>query len=192
MTAYQLWAHQMFPRTNLHDTLVTVEKLCHKRTMHVRCRLFYGLLDVCADAPFHVHQRALKGYRDIAKYGPGGKPPAPDYRSESEDDRRRKSPAAQQVGSQSPVLQRAPVKLELEPEFEEDDGFGDLFGGQGGSEDEAAYLAAEEEMMSTLAAATQAKAAQQATQATQSARHPMELELNEEEEAMMREMGDFE
>lgn len=35
MSTYQLWAHQMFPRTNLRDTLVTVERLCHKRRVHV-------------------------------------------------------------------------------------------------------------------------------------------------------------
>ena len=44
MSVYQLWAHQMFPRTNLRDTLVTVEKLCHKRRVHVRlCVLLIDL-----------------------------------------------------------------------------------------------------------------------------------------------------
>lgn len=36
MTMYQLWAHQMYPKTNLRDTLQTVEKLCHKRSVQVR------------------------------------------------------------------------------------------------------------------------------------------------------------
>jgi hypothetical protein len=36
MTVYQLWAHQMYPKTNLRDTLQTVEKLCHKRSVQVR------------------------------------------------------------------------------------------------------------------------------------------------------------
>ncbi|KAK4048747.1 chromosome segregation in meiosis- protein [Microbotryomycetes sp. JL221] len=31
MTLYQLWSHQMYPRTNLRDTLKTVERLCHKQ-----------------------------------------------------------------------------------------------------------------------------------------------------------------
>lgn len=35
LTMYQLWSHQMYPKTNLRDTLVTVEKLCHKRTIQV-------------------------------------------------------------------------------------------------------------------------------------------------------------
>lgn len=33
---YQLWSHQMYPKTNLRDTLQTVEKLCRKRTVQVR------------------------------------------------------------------------------------------------------------------------------------------------------------
>ncbi|GAA5978702.1 hypothetical protein JCM10908_004452 [Rhodotorula pacifica] len=47
LTMYQLWSHQMYPKTNLRDTLQTVEKLCHKRAV----------------------QRALKEYRDEAKHG---------------------------------------------------------------------------------------------------------------------------
>ncbi|TKA50370.1 hypothetical protein B0A53_06267 [Rhodotorula sp. CCFEE 5036] len=47
LTMYQLWSHQMYPKTNLRDTLQTVEKLCHKRSV----------------------QRALKQYRDEAKHG---------------------------------------------------------------------------------------------------------------------------
>ncbi|BGP13632.1 hypothetical protein JCM10213_007808 [Rhodosporidiobolus nylandii] len=47
LTLYQLWTHEMFPRTNLRDTLATVEKLCHKRSV----------------------QRALKQYRDVEKNG---------------------------------------------------------------------------------------------------------------------------
>ncbi|GAA6036959.1 hypothetical protein JCM8097_005479 [Rhodosporidiobolus ruineniae] len=47
LTLYQLWTHEMFPRTNLRDTLQTVEKLCHKRSV----------------------QRALKQYRDLEKSG---------------------------------------------------------------------------------------------------------------------------
>lgn len=35
LTLYQLWSHEMFPRTNLRDTLQTVEKLCHKRSVQV-------------------------------------------------------------------------------------------------------------------------------------------------------------
>ncbi|KAK4698271.1 replication fork protection complex subunit TIPIN/Csm3/Swi3, partial [Phenoliferia sp. Uapishka_3] len=45
MSVYQLWAHQMYPRTNLRDTLQSVERLCHKRRVH----------------------HALKGYRDDSK-----------------------------------------------------------------------------------------------------------------------------
>ncbi|KAM0748526.1 Swi3-domain-containing protein [Meredithblackwellia eburnea MCA 4105] len=45
MSLYQLWAHQMYPRTNLRDTLHSVERLCRKRRVH----------------------HALKGYRDEAK-----------------------------------------------------------------------------------------------------------------------------
>ncbi|BGO89382.1 hypothetical protein NBRC10512_006298 [Rhodotorula toruloides] len=45
LTVYQLWSHQMYPKTNLRDTLQVVEKLCHKRT------------------------RALKQYRDEEKHG---------------------------------------------------------------------------------------------------------------------------
>ncbi|BGP29854.1 chromosome segregation in meiosis-related protein [Rhodotorula toruloides] len=45
LTVYQLWSHQMYPKTNLRDTLHVVEKLCHKRT------------------------RALKQYRDEEKHG---------------------------------------------------------------------------------------------------------------------------
>ncbi|GAA6051843.1 hypothetical protein JCM3770_005493 [Rhodotorula araucariae] len=45
LSTYQLWAHQMYPRTNFRDTLQTVEKLCRKRT------------------------RALKEYRDDEKHG---------------------------------------------------------------------------------------------------------------------------
>ncbi|KAM0792130.1 hypothetical protein ACM66B_004830 [Microbotryomycetes sp. NB124-2] len=33
ITMYQLWAHQMFPRTNVRDTLKAVEKLCHKQSV---------------------------------------------------------------------------------------------------------------------------------------------------------------
>ncbi|GAA5868318.1 hypothetical protein JCM3774_001005 [Rhodotorula dairenensis] len=47
LTMYQLWSHKMYPKTNLRDTLQTVEKLCHKRSV----------------------QRALKEYRDEAKHG---------------------------------------------------------------------------------------------------------------------------
>ncbi|BGP22609.1 swi3 domain-containing protein [Rhodotorula toruloides] len=47
LTVYQLWSHQMYPKTNLRDTLQVVEKLCHKRTV----------------------QRALKQYRDEEKHG---------------------------------------------------------------------------------------------------------------------------
>ncbi|GAA5845652.1 hypothetical protein JCM9279_006062 [Rhodotorula babjevae] len=47
LSTYQLWAHQMYPKTNFRDTLVTIEKLCHKRTV----------------------QRALKEYRDDEKHG---------------------------------------------------------------------------------------------------------------------------
>lgn len=35
MTTYQLWAHQMYPKTNLKDTLHSIETLCHKRSMLV-------------------------------------------------------------------------------------------------------------------------------------------------------------
>ncbi|ORY78408.1 replication fork protection component Swi3-domain-containing protein [Leucosporidium creatinivorum] len=52
MSMYQLWAHQMYPKTNLRDTLKTVEKLCHKRSV----------------------QRALKQYRDESKHGKPGPP----------------------------------------------------------------------------------------------------------------------
>ncbi|BGP37918.1 chromosome segregation in meiosis-related protein [Rhodotorula kratochvilovae] len=47
LSTYQLWAHQMYPKTNFRDTLQTVEKLCRKRTV----------------------QRALKEYRDDEKHG---------------------------------------------------------------------------------------------------------------------------
>ncbi|GAA5833882.1 hypothetical protein JCM11251_005997 [Rhodosporidiobolus azoricus] len=47
LTLYQLWTHELFPRTNLRDTLTTVEKLCHKRSV----------------------QRELKTYRDLEKSG---------------------------------------------------------------------------------------------------------------------------
>ncbi|GAA6012159.1 hypothetical protein JCM11491_001768 [Sporobolomyces phaffii] len=47
LSVYQLWTHQMYPKTNLRDTLTTVEKLCHKRSL----------------------QRALKGYKDEYKNG---------------------------------------------------------------------------------------------------------------------------
>ncbi|GAA5885357.1 hypothetical protein JCM16303_006017 [Sporobolomyces ruberrimus] len=42
LSLYQLWSHQMYPKTNLRDTLTTVEKLCHKRSL----------------------QRSLKTYKD--------------------------------------------------------------------------------------------------------------------------------
>ncbi|GAA5991144.1 hypothetical protein JCM11641_004045 [Rhodosporidiobolus odoratus] len=45
LTLYQLWTHEMYPRTNLKDTLQTVEKLCRKRNV----------------------QSALKQYRDLEK-----------------------------------------------------------------------------------------------------------------------------
>lgn len=35
LSMYQLWAHQMYPKYNLRDSLVAVEKLCHKRTVQV-------------------------------------------------------------------------------------------------------------------------------------------------------------
>ncbi|GAA5951755.1 hypothetical protein JCM3765_003108 [Sporobolomyces pararoseus] len=47
LSVYQLWTHQMYPKTNLQDTLTTVEKLCHKRSI----------------------QRALKTYKDEWKNG---------------------------------------------------------------------------------------------------------------------------
>ncbi|GAA5990753.1 hypothetical protein JCM5350_007356 [Sporobolomyces pararoseus] len=47
LSVYQLWTHQMYPKTNLQDTLTTVEKLCHKRSV----------------------QRALKTYKDEWKNG---------------------------------------------------------------------------------------------------------------------------
>ncbi|GAA5911096.1 Csm3p [Sporobolomyces salmoneus] len=47
LSLYQLWTHQMYPKTNLRDTLTTVEKLCHKRSA----------------------QRALKTYKDEWKNG---------------------------------------------------------------------------------------------------------------------------
>ncbi|GJN88806.1 hypothetical protein Rhopal_001777-T1 [Rhodotorula paludigena] len=33
LSVYQLWAHQMYPKTNFRDTLQTVEKLCHRRVV---------------------------------------------------------------------------------------------------------------------------------------------------------------
>ncbi|GAA5891537.1 hypothetical protein JCM5296_004247 [Sporobolomyces johnsonii] len=47
LTMYQLWSHQMYPKTNLRDTLHAVEKLCHKRSL----------------------QRALKQYKDEDRHG---------------------------------------------------------------------------------------------------------------------------
>ncbi|GAA5830320.1 hypothetical protein JCM3766R1_002868 [Sporobolomyces carnicolor] len=47
LSMYQLWTHQMYPKTNLRDTLASVEKLCHKRSA----------------------QRALKTYKDDWKNG---------------------------------------------------------------------------------------------------------------------------
>ncbi|GAA5925824.1 hypothetical protein JCM1841_006326 [Sporobolomyces salmonicolor] len=47
LTMYQLWTHQMYPKTNLRDTLHAVEKLCHKRSL----------------------QRALKQYKDEDRHG---------------------------------------------------------------------------------------------------------------------------
>lgn len=65
---YQLWSHQMYPKTNLRDTLVTVEKLCHKRTIQVgSCCL---TLRSRANDLKHSHlQRALKQYRDEERQG---------------------------------------------------------------------------------------------------------------------------
>ncbi|SDA08151.1 BZ3501_MvSof-1269-A2-R1_Chr8-1g09588 [Microbotryum saponariae] len=51
---YQLWCHQMYPRTNLTDTLKVVEKLCHKRSV----------------------QSALKQYREEHKLATQPPPPA--------------------------------------------------------------------------------------------------------------------
>lgn len=36
---YQLWAHQMYPKTNFEETFDTIETVCRKRTMQVRSRL---------------------------------------------------------------------------------------------------------------------------------------------------------
>lgn len=50
MSMYQLWAHQMYPKTNLRDTLKTVEKLCHKRSVQVSP--FGARLDLCSPPEF--------------------------------------------------------------------------------------------------------------------------------------------
>lgn len=70
---YQLWSHQMYPKTNLRDTLQTVEKLCHKRSVQVRvsCSILAVSLRLRPFSPYNLghRQRALKQYRDEAKHG---------------------------------------------------------------------------------------------------------------------------
>lgn len=39
---YQLWAHAMYPKFNLRDSLATVERLCHKRAVQVSLLLAHG------------------------------------------------------------------------------------------------------------------------------------------------------
>ncbi|SCV67016.1 BQ2448_5662 [Microbotryum intermedium] len=60
---YQLWCHQMYPRTNLRDTLKVVEKLCHKRSV----------------------QSALKHYREEYKFATQPAPPPDALGAEQED-----------------------------------------------------------------------------------------------------------
>lgn len=68
---YQLWSHQMYPKTNLRDTLQTVEKLCHKRSVQVRvsCSVLAVSLRLFSHYILGHRQRALKQYRDEAKHG---------------------------------------------------------------------------------------------------------------------------
>ncbi|GAA6061659.1 hypothetical protein JCM10212_000842 [Sporobolomyces blumeae] len=66
MSMYQLWTHQMYPKTNLRDTLQTVEKLCHKRSL----------------------QSALKQYKNEAKHAQANAASANDpvFGEDGEDD----------------------------------------------------------------------------------------------------------
>ena len=59
---YQLWSHQMYPKTNLRDTLQTVEKLCHKRSVQVRvsCSVLAVSLRLFSHYLLGHRQRALK------------------------------------------------------------------------------------------------------------------------------------
>lgn len=41
LSMYQLWAHQMYPKFNLKDSLAAVEKLCHKRTVQVITQILH-------------------------------------------------------------------------------------------------------------------------------------------------------
>lgn len=63
----------MYPKTNLRDTLQTVEKLCHKRSVQVRVSCSILAVSVPLRPFSHYglghRQRALKQYRDEAKHG---------------------------------------------------------------------------------------------------------------------------
>ncbi|KAK4333034.1 Chromosome segregation in meiosis protein [Rhodotorula toruloides] len=68
LTVYQLWSHQMYPKTNLRDTLQVVEKLCHKRTVQARSAFSFSSLSLSRLTALLI-QRALKQYRDEEKHG---------------------------------------------------------------------------------------------------------------------------
>ncbi|KAI5479277.1 hypothetical protein MNV49_003795 [Pseudohyphozyma bogoriensis] len=99
MTMYQLWAHEMFPKTNLRDTLTTVEKLCHKNTL----------------------RRALREYRDEERADK--LPPKPE--GADDDDGIEAEIEAAEAEAQAQKAKEAAAKAKAR-EMEIEDDFDDL------------------------------------------------------------------
>jgi len=172
LSTYQLWAHQMYPKTNFRDTLVTIEKLCHKRTVQVRLSL--PSLFSPLPSPLQPHrartpdpapppparpQRALKEYRDDEKHG----------RATVDEQRERDAFAGLDLpstglGSGGGGAARAPATLPgsrallAAAGFDEDE---DFFGG--GKEED--FLADEEALLAELEAEATATATAGASRA---------------------------
>lgn len=171
MVMYQLWAHQMYPKTNLRDTLQTIEKLGHKRSVQVSFFTTFKSSRASADS-FLPSQRAVRELREHSR------PSRP--RGEEEVPRAETYPPAspkRDVGEKRTVVEEDRA-MDVEASFD------DLFG----DEDEEAMMLAE------LEAAEQTQKARP----TRSNSAPMvgegavvvveEQEDDEEGEEMLRQM----
>ncbi|GAA5938268.1 hypothetical protein JCM3775_002932 [Rhodotorula graminis] len=133
LSTYQLWAHQMYPKTNFRDTLTTIEKLCHKRTV----------------------QRALKEYRDDEKHGRSNA----DAERERDAFADLDLPSTG-AGRAAPATMPGSRDLLAAAGFDDDaDDFSGGAGEGGGEEEEDDFLADEEALLAELEAEATATAA---------------------------------
>ncbi|KAK4053655.1 chromosome segregation in meiosis- protein [Microbotryomycetes sp. JL201] len=164
ITMYQLWSHQMFPRTNIRDTLRTVERLCHKNSV----------------------KRSLKEWRDEAKTGKRKNKAISQDSADHETDFGNVTAGATQRQQQQ---QQQPQKA---LEFPDTDApspsheFADMENGDLFADEEELLRELEEQAVTVTAAVTGSHAR------TEAVRQPTSLgDAADEAEAALRDLEDF-